>query len=123
MRRFGLLGVAIGTAIPVLVANLCVVTPVLCRQLDIRIVDFARLVAVAPLVGAAIAAVALWTVATSWPPQSVLAILLEGGVVGIIYLASVWTFGLDRSLRERYTAFARHMIALATQRRAPAPLV
>jgi O-antigen/teichoic acid export membrane protein len=123
VRRFGLLGVAIGTAIPVLVANLCVVTPVLCRQLDIRVVDFARSVAVAPFVGAAVASLALWTVVTSWPPQSVLAILVEGAVVGIIYLASVWTFGLDHSLRERYTAFARHMIIMATQRRAPAPLV
>jgi O-antigen/teichoic acid export membrane protein len=123
VRRFGLLGVAIGTAIPIVIANLGVLTPAVCRQLDVRIGDLARAVAVAPLVGTSVAAVAAWIVRTAWPPQSVLAILAEGAVVGIIYLASVWTFGLDRSLRERYTAFARQMIIMATQRRAPAPLV
>lgn len=123
VRRFGLLGVAFGTAVPVFIANVFVLAPAVCRQLEIRIVEFARDVAVAPLVGAAAASLALWMVRTAWPPQSLTVIVGEGALVGVVYLCAMWMFGLDRSLRERYSAFGRQLVAMAMHRRAPAPLV
>ena len=85
VRRYGLLGVAVGTGIPVVIANLFILAPAACRQLGVRVGDFARAVAVAPLVGAPDRrawrrrASALW-----WAPQSIPAILVEGTLVGIV---------------------------------------
>ena len=123
VRRFGLLGVAFGTAIPVFVANVFVLAPAVCRQLDIRIGEFGRDVAMAPLIGAGAASVAVWVVRTALPPRSLAVIIGEGAIVGVVYLVALWMFGLDRSLRDRYSAFGRRLVAMAAHRRAPAPLV
>jgi O-antigen/teichoic acid export membrane protein len=123
VRRFGLLGVAVGTAIPVFVANVFVLAPAVCRQLDVRMTDFIRTVAIAPLVGACVSALAVWTIRTAWPPQSLPAILTEGAAVGVIYLGALWTLGLDAAVRVRYSAFARRLLSLAAHRRLAAPLV
>jgi O-antigen/teichoic acid export membrane protein len=123
VRRFGLLGVAIGTAVPVFVANVFVLAPAVCRQLDMRLTDFIRAVAIGPLVGAGASALALWTVRTAWPPESLPAIVGEGAVVGVIYLGALWTLGLDAAVRVRYSTFARRLLSLAAHRRLATPLV
>lgn len=111
VRRFGLLGVAIGTGVPVFIANLFILLPAACRQVGISVAGFARSVAVAPVVGALIAALAGALVRQLWPPESIPAILVEGTAVGIIYLSAVWTLGFTTAVRERYTAFGRQLIA------------
>jgi len=123
VRRFGLLGVAVGTAIPVFITNVFVLAPVVCRQLDIKFSEFGRAVVVAPMTGVVVSSVGVWVVRTAWPPQSLPAIIGEGAVVGVLYLASLWTLGLDRSLRATYSAFGRQLMTMATERRAAAPLV
>jgi O-antigen/teichoic acid export membrane protein len=123
VRRFGLLGVAFGTAIPVFVVNVFVLAPAVCRQLELRVADFGRAVAMAPFVGAAVASLAVWVVRTAWPPVALPAIIGEGAIVGVVYLVALWMFGLDRPLRARYTAFGRQLVAMAAHRRAPAPLM
>jgi O-antigen/teichoic acid export membrane protein len=123
VRRFGLLGVAIGTAVPIFIANLFVLAPAVCRQLDIHLTDFVRAVAIGPLIGSGISALAVWTIRTAWPPQSLLSIIAEGALVGLIYLGSLWTLGLDTAVRVRYSAFARRLISLASHRRLAAPLI
>src|SRR5262249_52518450 len=117
-----LLGVAIGTAVPIFVANVFVLAPAACRQLDVRMTDFIRTVGVAPLVGACVSAVAVWTIRMAWPPQSLPSILTEGAVVGMIYLGALWTLGLDAAVRVRYSTFARRLLSLAAHRRLAAPL-
>jgi len=123
VRRFGLLGVAVGTAIPLIVANVFVLAPAVCRQLDITLSEFVRAVALAPMTGVVVSSVGVWAIRTMWPPQSLPAIIGEGAVVGVLYLASLWTLGLDRSLRANYSAFGRQLVTIAMQRRTPAPLV
>jgi O-antigen/teichoic acid export membrane protein len=123
VRRFGLLGVAVGTAIPLIVANLFVLAPAACRQVEMTAAEFGRAVTVAPLTGAVVASVGVWVVRTAWPPQSLPAIIGEGAVVGVLYLASLWTLGLDGSLRASYSAFGRQLMTIATQGHTPAPLV
>ena len=120
VRRFGLLGVAIGTAVPVFVANLFILAPAACRQLNVRVFDFFRQVAVAPLVGALIAAVAGVLLRDALPPESIAAIIGEGALVGIVYLLAVWMFGFDHIVRERYSAFARELYAMVMH--GPSPL-
>ncbi len=122
VRRFGLLGVAVGTAVPVFLANLFVLAPAVCRQLGIGVLEFARAVAVAPLVGAVIAALAGSGVRSALPPQSIGAIIGEGAIVGVTYLLAVWVFGFDHAVRKRYSTFGREMFAAALQRGPAAPL-
>jgi O-antigen/teichoic acid export membrane protein len=116
VRRIGLLGVAIGTIIPVVAANLFVLAPAACRQVGIGIIDFARSVAVAPLVGALIAALAGAALRGWWPPQSVPAILAEGACVGAVYMLAVWTVGFDAVVRSRYSAYGRQLLVTALSR-------
>ena len=110
VRRFGLLGVAVGTGVPVFIANLFILAPAACRQLRVGILAFARTVAVGPLVGALVAALTGSALRDALPPQSIAAILAEGALVGIVYLAAVWSIGFDRAVRERYSAFARQLL-------------
>ncbi len=84
--------------------------------------EFARSVAVAPAVGALIAAVAGAGLRGWLPPQSLPAILVEGALVGIVYLIAVWMFGFNHAARERYSAYGRHLFITVLQRRAAAPL-
>ncbi len=124
VRRFGLLGVAVGTAVPVFVANLFVLAPAACRQLEVGIADFVREVAVAPLIGALAAAAAGAALRDALPPQSIAAVIAEGALVGALYLTAVWTIGFTRDVRERYSAFGRQIL-FAVLHRGPAttPLV
>jgi O-antigen/teichoic acid export membrane protein len=109
--RYGILGVAIGTAVPVIAANLFILLPAGCRQVQLRVRDFVRTVAVAPAVGAAIAALASVALRSVFPPLSILGIVLEGAVVGVAYLIAVWLFGFDAAIRARYLAYARQAFA------------
>ena len=123
VRRFGLLGVAVGTAIPVFIANLFVITPAACRQTGVGVFEFARSVAVAPLVGTLLAA--LWgsVLRAALPPESLPLILGEGAMVGVVYFVAVWTLGFNHAVRERYTAFGRRIFETALNRRTAESLV
>jgi O-antigen/teichoic acid export membrane protein len=114
VRRYGIVGVAIGTAIPVTIANLFILLPAACRQVGLSVVSFARLVATAPLVGAipAVAAVALFR--ASLHPGSLALIFAEGAIVGAVYMAAVCVFGLDSDVRARYFEYGREVVTSAT---------
>jgi O-antigen/teichoic acid export membrane protein len=109
--RYGILGVAIGTAVPVIAANLFILLPAGCRQVQLPVRDFVRTVAFAPAVGAAIATLASVALRSVFPPLSILGIVLEGAAVGVAYLIAVWLFGFDAAIRARYLAYARQAFA------------
>jgi O-antigen/teichoic acid export membrane protein len=113
VRYYGILGVAIGTAVPVVLANALILLPAACRQVQLTLRTFIRTVAVAPAVGAAIAAVAGVSLRSAFPPQSIAAVVVEGTSVGAAYLIAVWLFGFDRVVRARYVAYARHAFVSA----------
>jgi O-antigen/teichoic acid export membrane protein len=108
VRRYGILGVAIGTAVPVIAANLFILLPAACRQVQLAVSDFVRTVAVAPAVGAVVAVAVGIAIRGAVPPQSIPGIVFEGAVVGAAYLIAVWLFGFDATVRRRYLAYARH---------------
>ena len=110
VRRFGMLGVAMGTAVPIAIANLCILLPAACRQVHVPLTRFLRLVLPAPLTGAlpaiaACAALRIWL-----PPTSLAAILGEGSLVGLVYLTAVCLLGFDREIRARYLSYARGLL-------------
>ena len=110
VRRFGMLGVAIGTAVPIALANLLILMPAACRQVHVPLTRFLRLVMAAPVAGAC-PAIAVCVALRMWaPPTSVPGILGEGALVGLVYLTAVCAFGFDRDVRARYLSYARGMM-------------
>ena len=93
VARYGMLGVAIGTAVPVVLANLFILLPAACRQVAAAgLADFVRTVAVAPAIGAVVAALAGVALRSARRSDRLPAIVLEGAAVGVIYLIAVWLF-------------------------------
>jgi O-antigen/teichoic acid export membrane protein len=107
VRRFGILGVAIGTALPVLVANGFTLLPAACRTVGLGVAQFARLVLPAPLTGAIPAILAVLAFRTLLPPVRFVEVVGEGAVVGAIYMTAVIAFGLPSEVRARYLRWAR----------------
>src|SRR5206468_10212871 len=86
VHQYGMLGVAIGTGVPVIMANLFILLPAACRRVGMRVAEFIRLVAIAPLTGAVPAAAAVLVFRRLLPPESIGAIFAEGAVVGLVYV-------------------------------------
>ncbi|MGE3275495.1 MAG: oligosaccharide flippase family protein [Vicinamibacterales bacterium] len=107
---FGMNGVAAGTAIPVLVANLFILLPVACRRAGVPTPVFLWTVGRAPAAGLVPAIAACALVRTAWPPTTLAGVLLEGAAVGALYLTVVALVGVDRDLRTRYLGYARQAL-------------
>jgi O-antigen/teichoic acid export membrane protein len=111
VRHFGMLGVAIGTAVPVVIANLFILLPAACRQFQLPSLRFLRLVVAAPAAGAIPAIAVCVFLRLAYPPTTIPAILFESGAVGIVYLAAVCVLGFDRVSRARYLDYVRNLVA------------
>jgi O-antigen/teichoic acid export membrane protein len=110
VRRFGMLGVAVGTAVPVVLANLFILLPAACRQFDIPSLTFLRRVLAAPATGAVPSIAACVFLRLEHPPTSIGAILTEGALVGAVYLGTVCTFGFEPDDRARYREHLRRLV-------------
>lgn len=109
VRRFGMLGVAIGTAVPIALANLCILMPASCREVRVPIASFLRLVLVPPVTGA-VPAITMCVALRAWaPPISIPAILWESALTGLTYLTAVCAMGLTTSVRARYLSQLRSL--------------
>ncbi|HEY1912074.1 MAG TPA: oligosaccharide flippase family protein [Vicinamibacterales bacterium] len=117
VRRFGMLGVAIGTGAPVFAANLFILLPVACRQFRLSLWTFLRLTLAAPLAGAIPAIASCIAFRQFYPPVTLPMIVAEGGVVLLIYALSACLLGFDREARSTYYVLARRLVAR------PSPLI
>jgi O-antigen/teichoic acid export membrane protein len=120
VRYYGILGVALGTGIPVLIANTFTLLPAACRTVGLRITQFGRLVLPAPLAGSVPAILAVIAFRTLLPPTRFLAVVGEGAVVGAIYLIAVTTVGVSGEVRRRYLAQIARLTVHLTRRPAGA---
>ncbi len=111
VSRWGIVGVAVGTAVPVMVANLFILLPAACRLVGLSVWSFARMVARAPLIGAVPAIAAVAAFRTTLPTSSLVLILAQGALVGAIYLSAVCAFGLGGVVRTRYLQYVRQLVA------------
>ncbi|MGE3178774.1 MAG: oligosaccharide flippase family protein [Vicinamibacterales bacterium] len=107
VRVLGLTGVALGTALPVILANTLVLLPAACRALDLAPVTFLRQAASAPLIATVPAIAACALLRTFAPPATLMAVFVQGAVVGAIYLSAFIGLGLTPELRARYLAYLR----------------
>jgi O-antigen/teichoic acid export membrane protein len=109
VRPLGMLGVAAGTAIPVLVLNVFIILPLACRTVGIGVLGFVRTVIRPSLAGSVPAVAVCLALRSAMPPHSLLAVIGEGAVVGLAYLAGVVSFGITSDLRTVFATRVMHL--------------
>ncbi|HZP48142.1 MAG TPA: oligosaccharide flippase family protein [Vicinamibacterales bacterium] len=102
VRWFGSTGVALGTLIPMAVGHIGVMTPAACRLAGVSMREFATAALVPAIAGAVPAAIGCVLIRVWLPPASTLVVVIDGAVVGLLYLVAAGIAGLDRSTRQLY---------------------
>jgi O-antigen/teichoic acid export membrane protein len=100
--RYGLLGVALGTAFPYVLLNVSVLVPRACRSVQVSPGRLARAVLAPAIVAALPAAGLAVALRASTNPQSLLAVVGLGALVGALYVAAFVGLGLRPADRSRY---------------------
>jgi O-antigen/teichoic acid export membrane protein len=109
--RYGLTGVAVGTAVPFALINVLLLMPVACRAVGVPLSAFARSAAL-PTVIALLPALAVSVlVRMGGRVSSVGMLALEASIVGLVYLLAFWLVGLTSVDRTRYAASIRQLYA------------
>jgi len=110
VRWWGVTGVAVGTAIPVVAVNLFVLLPAACRAVEVpvgRLLSVATVPALLSALPALAAAIALRAYVA---PSSLLEVFLEGLVSGVVFVVFFARVGLSREDRARYLGYLRRMV-------------
>jgi O-antigen/teichoic acid export membrane protein len=107
VSRYGLTGVAIGTALPYALLNVAVLVPVACRTLDIPVRRFTASVMTPSLVALVPAALLAAIIRAAMSAPSFVVILGGSAAVGIVYVAAFCAFGLGAADRARYIGSVR----------------
>jgi O-antigen/teichoic acid export membrane protein len=106
--RFGLTGVAIGTAVPYALLNLLVLMPVACRAVNVPLTTLTRVAAIPTIVALAPAMIAALALRSTGAPGSFVTLMTHASLLGIVYVVGFWTIGLRSADRARYmTSFRR----------------
>lgn len=107
--RFGLTGVALGTALPYSLLNLLLLMPVACRAVDVPVRVFVRVAAGPTLIALVPATMVAAAFRAGGVSGSVGTLFVEASVVGLVYVLAFWAVGLTAADRARYTASARQL--------------
>jgi O-antigen/teichoic acid export membrane protein len=102
VRRYGIVGAAVGTAVSVTISNVLVQMPAACRLLDMPIGTFLRRISAPALIALAPGVAAAWLLRTTASPSTFVDIVIAGAIVGVVYVAAFIGLGLDRVDRLRY---------------------
>ena len=110
VRRYGLLGVAIGTAAPVVLANLAILMPAACRAMGVPYLRFLgetsrpALVALVPTV----LTIVLLRAAADDP--AFVEVILLGGIAALVYGVAFVGLGLPTAVRGAYVSHVRGLL-------------
>jgi O-antigen/teichoic acid export membrane protein len=118
VRRYGIVGAAVGTVISVTISNVMIQMPAACRLLGIAVPAFLRQVSAPAVVALTPAAAFAWLLRTTALPTTFIEVIGSGAAVGLVYLAAFIGLGLQRADRNRY--FGRIRNVRAAQSAAPA---
>jgi O-antigen/teichoic acid export membrane protein len=102
VRRIGLVGVAIGTLVPLVVGHFMVMLTSACRAVGISVVRCVYETARPAAVAGALAASTCVALRVVRPPAAASAVIVEGALVGAVYVMSLATVGFDRATRRAY---------------------
>jgi O-antigen/teichoic acid export membrane protein len=111
VRPLGIVGVAAGTAMPVLVLNGFFILPLACHAIRVRVSQFLWAVCRPAIAGAIPAIAVCLSFRIALPPLSIAAVLAESAVVGLTYVVGSLCFGLTTELRQRYGVRLMRMVA------------
>jgi O-antigen/teichoic acid export membrane protein len=109
IRRFGLVGVAWGTLIPIALSAMFIVHPAACRRVGLSV---RRTVtdAVWPAVWPAVLVGGLLSVTRSISSGTLLAVAVQGAIGGLLYLALFFAVAINRRDRTYYFAKAAQLM-------------
>ena len=116
VSRYGLMGVALGTALPYSVLNIALLVPIACRTLNVPLRRFGAVVITPSLVALLPAAALAGLLRIMTMPTSFILVLGQSAVVGIVYVAVFCGFGLRAADRARYVNSVRRAAYDATPR-------
>ena len=116
VRWWGVTGVAVGTAIPVIAVNLFVLMPAACRTVHVPVRVLLRTATVPALVSALPALVVAVALRRYAPPASFLEVVLEGGLAGVVFVLFFARVGLPAADRARYLGYLRRLLPGAAAR-------
>jgi len=105
--RYGLAGVALGTALPYAVLNVVVLVPMACRTVNVPLRRFAAVVITPSLVALLPAVSVAVLLRSAVTPASFVIVLGECAVVGLVYVGAFCGFGLRPADRARYVGAVR----------------
>lgn len=117
VRRYGMVGAAIGTLVAVTASNVFVQMPAACRLIGVSIASFLRQVAGPAVIALAPAGLlALWLQVTP-EAASLLDVIARGALVGALYAVAFVGMGLSRAERARYLISVRALTTGALRTR------
>jgi O-antigen/teichoic acid export membrane protein len=115
VRRMGLVGVAVGTLVPLVIGHLVVMLTAACRAVGLSVGECLYETVRPAAIAAAMAACACVLIRLARPPASATAVVVEGAAVGVVYVASLATVGFDRDTRRAYASqVSRALAALSS---------
>ena len=109
IRRFGLVGVAYGTLIPIAVATFAILWPAACRRVGLPIGVAVRR-AVVPALWPVLPAAAALLAMRGWMPATVSGVLFEAGLAVLIYAAVFVGVAVGRQDRSLYLSKVREFL-------------
>lgn len=99
VKTLGIVGVALGTAIPVTFIAIAGIFPAACRELELPLVQGLRRV-VWPPVWPALVVMTAMAYTRGFLPHRLIAVLAHMGIGAVVYAALFFAFGLDREERQ-----------------------
>jgi O-antigen/teichoic acid export membrane protein len=110
VQPLGLLGVAVGTLVPVAGGHLGVMFPRACRAVALPIRTCLQETLRPALVGGTVASFVCVCLRLAFPPASTRAVLVEAAITGAAYGLAAYTLGFNRTVRDSYARQARTMV-------------
>jgi O-antigen/teichoic acid export membrane protein len=107
VRKYGIVGAAVGTFVSVTIANVLVQMPAACRLLSIPVPTFLRDVTVPSVIALAPTVLAAWILRTTFTPSSLFEVVGSGAALGCVYVLAFVGAGLRSTDRARYFSPAR----------------
>lgn len=109
VRYLGLIGVALGTLIPLAVVSVLVLFPAACRRVQLGIPEAFK-TAIFPAVWPAVIMASFLAITRNLASANLAAIALQAITAGLIYVAIFLMLAIDREERQWYLAKARQLI-------------
>lgn len=115
----GLLGIALGTAVPHMVVVAFLLPAALPKVFPFDLSRYYRQVYLKPILASVPFGLGSWVVLRTWRPESLAAFFLMTALCLVLYVVPVWTFTLDAPERDRI----RHTASLVLSKLTPAQLL